>query len=59
LEETYSGCKEGTEVKLVTLKEEGHAWPGGLKWAPWADEPTHEFSATDRIWEFFEQHPKE
>lgn len=57
IEETYSGCKDGTEVKLITIRDEGHTWPGGVKWAPWAEPPTKEISATDRIWEFFETHP--
>ncbi len=47
----------GTEVVLYTILNEGHAWPGGKKFAG-GDEPTQEISATDIIWEFFENHPK-
>jgi polyhydroxybutyrate depolymerase len=56
--ERYSGCREGTEVVLYTIRGEGHTWPGGRKWAPWAAIPTREISATDLIWEFFFNHPR-
>jgi polyhydroxybutyrate depolymerase len=55
--ERYGGCSAGTAVTLYTLVEEGHTWPGGTKWAFWADEPSREVSATDVIWEFFNNHP--
>jgi len=55
--ERYGGCSAGTAVTLYTLMEEGHTWPGGTKWAFWADEPSREVSATDVIWEFFKSHP--
>jgi polyhydroxybutyrate depolymerase len=55
--ERYGGCAAGTAVTLYTLVEEGHTWPGGTKWAFWADEPSREVSATDVIWEFFKNHP--
>jgi polyhydroxybutyrate depolymerase len=56
--EAYGGCAAGTAVSLYTLHDEGHTWPGGTKWAFWADEPSREISATDVIWEFFEAHPR-
>jgi len=56
--ESYGGCAAGTAVTLYTLHDEGHTWPGGTKWAFWADEPSREISATDAIWEFFRAHPK-
>jgi polyhydroxybutyrate depolymerase len=55
--ERYGDCSAGTAVTLYTLVEEGHTWPGGTKWAFWADEPSREVSATDVIWEFFKNHP--
>jgi polyhydroxybutyrate depolymerase len=55
--ESYRGCTTGTAVTLYTLQDEGHTWPGGTKWAFWADEPSREISATDVIWEFFKNHP--
>jgi polyhydroxybutyrate depolymerase len=56
--ERYGNCDAGTAVTLYTLLYEGHTWPGGTKWAVWADEPSREVSATDVIWEFFRSHPK-
>ena len=56
--ERYRGCREGTEVVLYTIRGEGHSWPGGRRWAPWAAIPTREISATDLIWEFFANHPR-
>jgi polyhydroxybutyrate depolymerase len=56
--ERYGGCTAGTAVTLYTLQDEGHTWPGGTKWALWADEPSREISATDVIWEFFKDHPR-
>ncbi len=54
----YGGCRKGTEVILYTLRGEGHTWPGGRPWAPWASVPTREISATERIWQFFSDHPR-
>ena len=56
--ERYNGCREGTEVVVYTIRGEGHSWPGGNRWAPWAALPTREISATDLIWEFFANHPR-
>lgn len=58
-EETYSGCRNGTEVKLYAIEGEGHTWPGGAAGRARADRPTRAFSATDAIWEFFAAHPKQ
>lgn len=58
IRERYTDCRDGTEVLLYTVQEGGHAWPGGRKGSPWADEPTSEISATDLVWEFFVQHLK-
>jgi polyhydroxybutyrate depolymerase len=57
-EETYSGCRNGTEVKLYAIEGEGHTWPGGHAGRAQADRPTRAFSATDALWEFFLAHPK-
>jgi len=54
----YGGGKDGTEVVLYMVRGGGHCWPGGEKWAFWADEPTRELDATDAIWDFFRRHPK-
>ena len=58
--ETYSDCKNNTEVILYTIKGGGHSWPGGkegLKYGN-ADLPTQEINATNLIWDFFKTHPK-
>jgi polyhydroxybutyrate depolymerase len=55
--ETYTNGEDNTEVVVYTLENGGHAWPGGNKFTG-GDEPTTEISATDIIWEFFEDHPK-
>jgi polyhydroxybutyrate depolymerase len=58
VKETYQGGLNGTEVCLYTIKGGNHSWPGGkLAWPPWKH-PTRELSATDAMWDFFEQHPK-
>jgi polyhydroxybutyrate depolymerase len=60
IRESFTGGKKGAEVILYTLRGEGHTWPGAMKGGfPGADEPTREISATDVIWEFFANHPKE
>lgn len=59
--EKYSGGKAHTDVVLYTIKGGGHAWPGGghnLLKNKDAD-AAQEISATDLMWEFFKNHPKE
>jgi polyhydroxybutyrate depolymerase len=60
IKEEYRGGTAGSEVILYTIKNGGHAWPGGISGARYGnvDEPTQEISATDIIWEFFKKHPK-
>lgn len=59
IRETYRGGKDGSEVVVYTIRDEGHTWPGGKKGRyPGADEPTMEISATNLMWEFFKTHPK-
>jgi polyhydroxybutyrate depolymerase len=56
--ELHAPCKDGTAVELITIRGGGHEWPGGEKWAPWADPPSREISANEAIWKFFAAHPK-
>ena len=51
--DTYSGGKNSTEVVLYTIVNGEHWWPGSDK------DPYQEISATDIIWDFFENHPKQ
>lgn len=51
--DTYINGNLGTEVVLCTVENGGHYWPGSKQ------DPYQELSATDLIWEFFENHPKQ
>lgn len=55
----WRDCREGSEVRLYTWEDWGHAWPGppftdGL--AP--DDPFRGFHAAEEIWEFFKGHAR-
>jgi polyhydroxybutyrate depolymerase len=49
----------GLEVGFWTVQGMGHAWPGGRRYAPDADLPVKDLSASHLIWAFFEAHPLE
>ena len=51
----YSGGDAETEVVLYTIENKGHIWFGGPSW----EDPNPEISTTDKMWEFFEAHPKQ
>jgi polyhydroxybutyrate depolymerase len=57
--DTYSGGLNDTEVVLVTIVDGTHSWPGGKKGWRGGPEPTQEINATDMIWDFFKDHPKQ
>jgi polyhydroxybutyrate depolymerase len=57
--DTYNDGLNGTVVKLVTIVDGTHSWPGGKKGWSGGSEPTDEISATDMIWDFFKEHPKQ
>lgn len=53
--ETYPNGRSGSEVILYTLKDQGHAWPGGrpgLRYGN-ADVPDASLPASSLIWSFF------
>ena len=56
----WRGCM-GT-VEMCTVDEGGHTWPGGsggaIFEAAGQGKTTLDLDATDRMWGFFEQHPK-
>lgn len=56
--ETMGQCQDGTEVVLNTLEGFGHAWPGGERGTPWADDPTASIDASEAIWSFFKRHTR-
>jgi polyhydroxybutyrate depolymerase len=57
--ETYTGCKDGTEVVLYKVNEGGHTWPGGLQYMSEKviGTTSRDFNATEVIWQFFKRHP--
>lgn len=54
--ETWTGGKNGTNVRLVTLLKGGHEWPGGLDRSGPATATG--VSAADLLWDFFKANPK-
>ena len=61
---TYSNGNDGSEVILYKTIGGGHWWPGNDFTnpddnAPWLVDTIQEIDATDLMWEFFEQHPKQ
>ncbi len=53
IKQTYVNGTGGSEVVLYTVVNGGHEWFGSRFFPPC------EISATDLMWEFFEQHPKQ
>lgn len=49
----YSTCPAGGEVILCTVEDGGHTWPGGVP-VPTLGKTTSDLSATDFMWEFFQ-----
>ncbi len=58
IKEVYSGGCGGTEVCLYTLKDGGHAWPGGRRATFLGDVPKNYLPATEIMCQFFWAHPK-
>lgn len=55
---SYAGCANNADVRLYTIRNGGHTWPGGGKMPEWFVGPTtHSVSATDEMWAFFRDHP--
>jgi len=58
---TYENGNGGTEVILYSTVGGNHWWPGN-NWGPeyeWLYDSIQEISATDLMWDFFEEHPKQ
>ena len=53
---TYAPCSDGSEVVLDTIVGGGHAWPGGARIRPRAQEPSDALDAKAEIWAFFSRH---
>ena len=54
----YTACEQDADVELYTILGGLHAWPGGQPGWRRGDAPTPALSATDRMWAFFEAHPR-
>jgi len=53
----YGAGKNGSEVVLVVVEGGGHTWPGKEPRTRSLGASTHDISATDMMWEFFQRHP--
>lgn len=51
----WENCENNTVIRYYLTKDGGHAWPGGIKARPGADEPSKAINANTLIWEFFRQ----
>jgi polyhydroxybutyrate depolymerase len=58
LHEVHAPCAAGTAVELYIIADGPHGWPGGMAYAPGADDPSKAIDATAVMWEFFKAHPK-
>lgn len=52
---TYSGCRDGVTVSLLTVQGAGHTWPGGDQYLAESriGKTSTDFSASTLIWDFF------
>jgi polyhydroxybutyrate depolymerase len=57
---SFTGCRGGAEVQLVTVEGGGHTWPGGIQYLPIRiiGRTSKAIDASELIWQFFEAHPK-
>lgn len=51
-------CSSSVAVEIYSVKDNGHAWPGGRSGSQLGDTPSTALNATDVIWSFFRSHPK-
>jgi poly(3-hydroxybutyrate) depolymerase len=53
-----SGDEKGlVAIELVRVDGGGHTWPGGKNREWLVGTTSREFSANERMWEFFQRHP--
>jgi len=53
---TYGGCTDGADVQLYIVDGGGHTWPGSRVERP-PELTTHDISASELMWKFFQAHP--
>jgi polyhydroxybutyrate depolymerase len=51
---TWRNCSCGADINLYITQDGGHSWPGGNQ-TPVGDPVSQYISATDLMWEFFQQ----
>jgi polyhydroxybutyrate depolymerase len=56
--ETWDGCDENVSVQLITRLGGDHVWPGSSI-AYFRENIESNINATDAIWDFFKQHPRQ
>src|SRR6185436_20133685 len=58
--QTYSPCKENSEVVIYTIEGGGHTWPGGKQYLSemFVGKTTHNVDASETLWEFFSRHTR-
>jgi polyhydroxybutyrate depolymerase len=53
----YGPGMDNAEVGLYIIEGGGHTWPGEKSPVAFLGKSTHDISANDLIWEFFQNHP--
>lgn len=58
--QTNTGCGSGGEVRLYTVSNGGHTWPGGKQYLSESliGKTSQDFKANTEIWNFFSAHPR-
>lgn len=51
----YKLTKWGDRMEYYLTRDGGHAWPGALSTAGWADAPSEVINANDLLWAFFQR----
>jgi polyhydroxybutyrate depolymerase len=54
VEWTYFNCRRAS-LRLISIAQEAHSWPGGNVGLIGSDNPTQEVSATDAMWQFWSE----
>lgn len=56
----WAQTKTGVSVVLYKIIDGGHTWPGGKQYLPirTVGQTNQDIHASEKIWEFFSQHPK-
>lgn len=54
----WKECRDNVDIELYSVSNGGHVWPGELMYSG-GGYVTEEFSATEVIWDFLQNHPKQ